>query len=142
MIQVVSPLAIRTTPRIIYVRYAVFLMTSLCFGVFDPKSPVRCRGMGKGPDRKGSNGGIWAEAPDLVVGGFPREYPPTRCRAKALIDLCGLWPAVGQALALGDQPEPESLFEPIVRLADESSLSDLFCLFNTDVAQDLAEPVV
>lgn len=41
---------------------------------------MRCRGMGKGPDHKGSNGGtddrVWG------VGGFPREYPPTRCRAK------------------------------------------------------------
>jgi hypothetical protein len=58
------------------------------------------------------------------------------------IALGSFWPFLGQALALGDQPEPESLFELVVRLSADCSPSYLFCSFNTDVAQDFDEPVV
>lgn len=45
-----------------------------------------------------------------VEGGFSGWSAP-RMLGLGCNELCGLWPALGQALASSDQPEPESLLE-------------------------------
>jgi hypothetical protein len=67
---------------------------------------------------------------------------PLTCRS-ALPPLCGFWLALGGPLAVSDQPVTES---PLARSGCWSVVvswsSSRSSFFNTDVAQDLAEPLV